>query len=133
MTSHASTPLPAQLADPGRQYGLHTVLNVLGCDPFLTADPHHMRDWVTDLVVQLGMTAYGPAFVESFGHADPVTSGLTVVQLIETSSIVCHVSDLYRIAYVDIFSCRDYDIHAAAEFTRERFDGTEVRMVVVHR
>lgn len=133
MSTFASQSPTAVLAEPGESYGLHIALNVRGCDPAVTSDPASMRDWVADLVALLGMVPYGETFCEAFGHADPVTSGLTVVQLIETSSIVCHVSDLYRVAYVDIFSCRDYDVHRAAEFTREAFGADEARMVVMHR
>lgn len=133
MSTFASTSPHVVLAERGQAYGQHIAMNVKGCDPALTSDPDHMRDWVTDLVDEIGMTAYGPALVESFGHADPVTAGLTVLQLIETSSIVCHVSDLYLVAYVDLFSCKDYDVHRAAEFTRNRFGATAVGMVVLHR
>lgn len=104
------------------RYGWHLVLDLHGCSRDLE-NGAILREWVTNLVQHIGMKAYGPPVVDHFGHGDPVTSGYTVVQLIETSSITAHLSPHLGTAHIDVFSCRWFDPVAAIEFCESRLGG----------
>lgn len=54
---------------------------------------------------------------ESERQSDPKTVGTSAVQFILTSSIVIHALDLRKAAYVNIFSCKDFDTQEATAFT----------------
>jgi len=63
----------------------------------------------------------------------PKTKGTSAVQFILTSTIVIHTLVLMRAAYVNIFSCKDFDTDEAAQFTTKWFGSTEWTAKVVTR
>ena len=54
-----------------------------------------------------------------FGSGDK--KGYPLLQLIETSNITAHFSEDTNAAYIDIFSCKEFDVERVAEFTKEFF------------
>jgi S-adenosylmethionine/arginine decarboxylase-like enzyme len=50
-----------------------------------------------------------------------MTSGYSLVQLIETSSIVAHFSEGTNKVYLNVFSCKEFDPADAAAFCRKFF------------
>ena len=52
------------------------------------------------------------------------TMGISAVQFILTSDIVIHTLDVLRKAFVNIFSCKEFDHDVAADFTESWFNGT---------
>lgn len=48
--------------------------------------------------------------------------GYTLVQLIETSDITCHFIEETNDMYLDIFSCKEYDIHVAMDVIKQFFN-----------
>ncbi len=63
----------------------------------------------------------------------PKTKGTSAVQFILTSTIVIHTLDLMKAAYVNIFSCKEFDTDEAAEFTAKWFRSTDWTANVVTR
>jgi len=59
--------------------------------------------------------------------------GTSVVQFIKTSDIVIHTLDILKKAYFNIFSCKDFDEKAAAEFSKEYFGGIIASQHVIDR
>lgn len=55
----------------------------------------------------------------------PKTKGTSVVQFILTSTIVVHTLDLLGSVYVNIFSCKTFDVMKAQEFTVEWFKSSK--------
>ena len=66
-------------------------------------------------------------------QTNPKTKGTSAVQFILTSTIVIHTLDLMRVAYVNIFSCKNFDTDEAAEFTAKWFGSTDWTATVVPR
>lgn len=52
---------------------------------------------------------------------DPKTKGTSAVQFILTSTIVVHTLDLMKAAYVNVFSCKEFDAQEATTFIVEWF------------
>ena len=63
----------------------------------------------------------------------PKTKGTSAVQFILTSTIVIHTLDMMKAAYVNIFSCKDFDTDEAAKFTAKWFGSTDWTANVVTR
>lgn len=63
----------------------------------------------------------------------PKTKGTSAVQFILTSTIVIHTLDLMKAVYVNIFSCKEFDTHEAAQFTASWFGSTNWTANVVIR
>lgn len=104
-------------------YGWHLVLDVHNCNPLLINNSEVLRDWVTTLVKAIDMIPYGEPTIVHFGHDNIITSGFSVVQLIETSSITAHLSPHLRTAHIDVFSCRVFDPVTVARHTERTFGG----------
>jgi len=63
----------------------------------------------------------------------PKTKGTSAVQFILTSTIVIHTLVLMGAAYVNIFSCKDFDADEATRFTTKWFGSTQWTAKVVTR
>jgi S-adenosylmethionine/arginine decarboxylase-like enzyme len=77
------------------------------------------------------MTRYGDAQINRFGSGDK--EGYSMFQLIETSNISGHFSEELNTAFIDIFSCREYDVDLVKEFTLDFFKGKSVWASYVFR
>lgn len=100
-------------------WGISTAIDLFECRPMEMRSPSYIRDFLRELVKLLDMKAFGEPFVERFGSGDKF--GYSAVQLIETSAIVCHFDETNNNAYIDIFSCKDYDADRAVDFCMKAF------------
>jgi S-adenosylmethionine/arginine decarboxylase-like enzyme len=124
---------PHQHRRDGFTYGVELVMDLDECDLGVITDADRIREFAKRLVEHIKMRPYGEPVVEHFGHDDPITSGYTLVQLIETSSIVAHFSDALRRAHVNVFSCRAFDPRSAMDFTETFLGAQETTYTVLSR
>lgn len=116
------------------RFGQHLVMDIEGCDVEAITSRTTLERWVVPLVDEvLKMKRYGKTEIHHFGHDDPITSGYTLVQLIETSSITAHFSDHLRTAHIDVFSCRAFDNDAVITFCEETFGAQGITWTVLDR
>ena len=66
-------------------------------------------------------------------QTEPHTKGTSAVCFILTSTIVIHTLDLLEAAYVNIFSCKEFDPDAAAEFTKRWFGAKSCDKTILER
>ncbi len=103
------------------RWGQHLILDLAGCPPERLTDPEWLRAWVAELVETIQMKAYGEPQLEHFAIHSFDTAGYTLLQLIETSNICAHFAENLGQVYVDIFSCKDFDVDAAIGVCRKYF------------
>jgi S-adenosylmethionine/arginine decarboxylase-like enzyme len=106
-------------------FGWSTAIDVYGCE----VDRLESAEVITQFSVELcddvlGMKRYGDPIIEWFGVADPKTAGFSLVQLIETSSVVAHFSGDRKSAHLDVFSCAPFDAADVERFCSTYFGGT---------
>lgn len=109
-------------------WGYHLLLNVAGCNKEDITNPDHLRSWVKALVNDIDMVAYGEPQVVHFGHNEEHLAGWTVIQLIETSNIIAHFCDNTQEGYIDVFSCKPFDIDVAIDNINDWFEPERVHM-----
>lgn len=114
-------------------YGLELVMDLDVFDLAVIADGDKLQDYVEDLVDHIGMSAFGPPWIQHFGHGSPVTSGFTVFQPIETSSVVAHLSEGNLTAHLNVFSCAPFDTGTALDFTEAFFQNWRTTYTVINR
>ncbi|MGH3727270.1 MAG: S-adenosylmethionine decarboxylase family protein [Micromonosporaceae bacterium] len=117
----------------GAGFGVELVLDLYGCDPGTIRSRESLTDYVRRMCQLLRMNPYGEPWAERFGLNEAKTAGYTVVQLIETSSITGHFSEERNAAYLNIFSCREFDVADAVTFSREFFAAESVTHRVLVR
>jgi S-adenosylmethionine decarboxylase len=115
-----------------KPYGLELILDLKGCGL-----PDLSREKLTDYFVRLcdliQMTRHGePLFWEDHS-ALPHLQGISAVQFIETSNVVCHALPLLRAVYLNIFSCREFDTEAAKQFSAAFWGAESVVSTLVPR
>jgi S-adenosylmethionine decarboxylase len=98
-----------------------------------------IEQWCVELCELIDMERCDLHFWDDFGVAEtdrqvqPKTKGTSAVQFILTSTIVIHTLDLLKTAYVNIFSCKEFDTDEAARFTARWFNSKEWTAKVVIR
>jgi S-adenosylmethionine decarboxylase len=89
-------------------WGYHLILDCGSCDPEGIRSAERIRNFAKHLVKQIDMVAYGEPTVVHFGTGNK--AGYTLVQLIETSNICAHFVEETNDIYLDVFSCKPFQI-----------------------
>lgn len=114
-------------------WGQHLVMNLAECRKCLITNPVRLNFYAMVLTEKIGMKAYGEPLVEHFAEENPEAAGYTLVQLIETSAITGHFVDETGDAYIDIFSCKEFDVDVVLKFTKKYFEPQEINYLVLDR
>lgn len=114
-------------------WGYHLILDCKSSDLDKVKSGSNITDFVKALVSGIDMVAYGEPVLKNFALDKPHLAGYSVVQLIETSSITGHFVDLNGDAYIDIFSCKEFDIETAKSIVQEYFNPTQIRVTYLTR
>ncbi len=96
-------------------WGKHLILDCSACERGAVRDADAIRGFCEDLVESIGMVAFGEPVIEHFATHVPEAAGYSLVQLIETSAVTGHFCDASGDAYLDVFSCKDFDPQVAIE------------------
>ena len=104
-----------------KHWGLITMITVHGCNHDHITDGSFIHDFMCDLVDYIDMERFGEPYIARFGEGDLI--GYSAIQLIHTSSITMHFSEIDNRAFIDIFSCKGYEPHEAAQFCEDYLDG----------
>lgn len=107
-----------------RAWGLSVGVDLKDCDKALIKNEKYIEQYIADLIKLIDMRAYGLPLIVRFGD-NPKVGGYTMMQLIETSSIVGHFVDESGGAYLDIFSCKFFDPQKVLEFSQAYFKAIE--------
>ena len=116
-----------------RPWGYHLIVDLDGCSEQSITYEVHIKDMIRVLVSRIGMKAHGDCQMSHFAEHTPEAAGWTAVQLIETSSITAHFSDEGRDAYIDIFSCKEFDRPTVISVLREYMQPDSVKFREIQR
>ncbi|MBA2534753.1 MAG: S-adenosylmethionine decarboxylase [Rubrobacter sp.] len=114
-------------------WGKHLVLDCSSCDRKAVRDANAIRAFCEDLVATIGMVAYGEPVLAHFATHLPEAAGYSLVQLIETSAVTGHFCDASGDAYLDVFSCKDFDPEVAVAVVERHLSPTSIRKVELIR
>ena len=90
-------------------WGYHLMIDVHGCNDNIK-DKNAVIAFCDTLVREIDMEAIGRPWVEQTAMHAPDKAGFTLVQIIQTSSIVAHFIDEPGDIYLDVFSCKKFKI-----------------------
>ena len=113
-------------------WGMSTSVDLYDCNPNLIKDAEYIKKYVKELCDLIEMKRFGECQVVHFGE-DPKVSGFSMTQLIETSLISGHFANNTNAAYLDIFSCKWYDVDKMVQFSKNFFGAKGVRHKVSKR
>jgi S-adenosylmethionine/arginine decarboxylase-like enzyme len=119
-------------------YGFELALDLHDCDP-RRFNRRSLDQYFTKICVLIEMEKCKVHFWDDIGvdpdeqQTAPHTKGTSAVCFILTSTIVVHTLDLLGAAYVNIFSCKEFDPVAAERFTCEWFKGKAAKSTLIER
>ncbi|MBZ0167086.1 MAG: S-adenosylmethionine decarboxylase [Candidatus Omnitrophica bacterium] len=104
-------------------WGIASSFDIYDCNPSTIRDAEKIREFVVQLCELIEMKRFGETQVVHFGEDEKV-AGFSMVQLIETSLISAHFANLTNTVYLDVFSCKPYDIQIVERFAQSFFSGS---------
>jgi len=116
-----------------QNYGKELILNLYDCDFSIISSRKKIQEYSDELCRLIKMKKYGKSIIKKFGFGKDFTAGYSLVQLIETSSIVAHFSEKWGNSYINIFSCKDFDENKALEFSKKFFKAKRVKSKLLIR
>ena len=114
-------------------WGYHLILDCKFCEPEKLKDPENIKKFIKDLVDGIDMVAYGEPTLAHFATHNEHAAGYSLVQLIETSSITAHFAENIGELYLDIFSCKSFEIEDAKRIVREYFAPKSIKITYLTR
>lgn len=105
-----------------RRFGWELILDLEECNDKIK-DKKELRRFIKELLKIIDMKPYKRLIAEHFGHQSEITAGYTAIQLIETSDITCHFGEFYKQAFINLFSCKEFDDVKATKFIVDFFEG----------
>ena len=109
-------------------WGYHLMLDCRGGVIDRVRDGENIKGFAKDLVEQIDMKAFGEPIVEHFATHNPEAAGYSLLQLIETSNIAGHFVDKNGDFYLDVFSCKDFDINIVKQVVIRWFDPENIKI-----
>jgi S-adenosylmethionine/arginine decarboxylase-like enzyme len=119
-------------------YGFELIMDLHNCDAS-TFNRSSLRKYFIKVCKAIDMKRCELYFWDDYGVPAkekqdlPHTKGTSAVQFILTSNITIHTLDLLNAAYVNIFSCKQFDKTVAEEITKEWFGAKKCRSIFIER
>lgn len=114
-------------------WGYHLILDCQGCKTEKITNKKEIEKFIEILVKKIDMKTYKEPIIEHFATHNPDAAGFSFVQLIETSAITGHLVDKSGDAYIDIFSCKKFNIEIAKEFIKSFFSPRKMKIYFLTR
>ena len=114
-------------------WGYHLILDCKNGKLEQVKSAETIRDFVQELVKKIDMVASGEPNIKHFATHNEDAAGYSLVQLIETSSITGHFVDRNGDCYIDIFSCKAFDIEVAKAVVNEYFSPIKIKVTYLTR
>lgn len=119
-------------------YGKELILDLHDCDPSVF-NRRDLDDYFEELCDLIDMQMAERFWWDDLGVPEeekqtlPHLVGTSAIQFITTSNITIHTLNILKAAYINIFTCKDFDPEVAEKFTAEFFKGRVVNKVVIDR
>jgi len=116
-----------------KKWGFHLLLDCSDGDRGKISSRSNISEFVNTLVKKIDMKKYGKLWINKFATHDPSKGGISFMQMIETSNITGHFVDKTGNLYIDIFSCKPYDVTVVIELVKKYFKPTKISKRFVYR
>jgi len=116
-----------------KKWGFHLLLDCADGDRKLIASRKNISNFVNVLVAKIDMKKYGKLWINRFALHDESKSGISFMQMIETSNITGHFIDKTGNFYIDVFSCKPYDTRVVVQLVKKYFKPVKVRERFIYR
>ena len=114
-------------------WGYHLMLDCAAGNRAAISDKENMRKFIKELVPAIDMIAFGEPWIEHFATHAADKAGLSFCQMIETSNIAGHFVDSSGDFYIDVFSCKPFEIDIVEELVKKYFAPDSIKKMYITR
>jgi len=112
-------------------WGKLATINLYSCNKEYIRNKSKIKEFVVKLCKVINMKRFGSTTIKRFGAGK--LKGYSVMQFIQTSSITIHFDEEENRAFIDIFSCKDFDSKIAEKFSRDFFEAQKSKRRILLR
>jgi len=109
----------SSLKSDKKHWGKIAIINLINCDKKLLKSKTHIQLFPHKLCRLIKMKPYGETLLKKFGKGK--LEGYSLMQFIETSSITAHFDEFGNKAFIDVFSCKNFDEKKVLKFSKKYF------------
>lgn len=106
-------------------FGPHLMLDCYGCNKEKLSDMDMIFDTLDKFPAKIGMHKIMPPYVFKYHGVVPDEWGVSGVVLIAESHLTIHTFPDKQHAFIDIFSCKDFDTNYAINYMTNLFEAKE--------
>ena len=114
-------------------FGPHITIDLKGCPKEILSNYDLHFDYLKNLPELIQMTPITQPYVFPYSGLVPEDKGITGIVIIAESHISVHSFEEKGYSFIDIFSCKDFDIDRAIRITKEIFKPEDWEINVVKR
>lgn len=114
-------------------FGPHLMLDLTRCNADKLKDRNLVFDILNDLPEKIGMTKITQPYVFPYEGLVPEDKGITGTVIIAESHISIHTFQEKDYCFVDVFSCKNFDVDFAASYLIDAFESKKYEKYVVQR
>lgn len=112
-------------------WGKSVSIDLHDCDLSIISNPQMIQEFIYSVIKVIDMVPHGPCHIERFGVDN--LEGYSAMQFIETSSITVHCDEPGLRAFIDIFSCKDFEPQTAVNFSQIFFKAQTSKSTTLDR
>jgi S-adenosylmethionine decarboxylase len=114
-------------------FGPHITLDLKNCPKELLSNYNLHFEYLKQLPELIQMTPITQPYVFPYSGLIPSDKGITGIVVIAESHISIHSFEEKGYSFIDIFSCKDFDIDKAVQITLDMFKPESYEINVVKR
>jgi len=114
-------------------YGKELIMDLYDCDQKILGSKKKILEYLNKICNLIKVKKYKKPIIKRFGFGKDFTLGFSFLQLIESSSITGHISEIWNRAFINIFSCKLFDDKKAENFTKKFLKAKKIKSRVLLR
>lgn len=113
-----------------KPFGKHSIINIYDCNDRISS-VEKVKEFLRQLTKEIDMMPFGEPQVYRF--AEGSLEGVSGIQFIMTSSILIHCDEIHNRAFIDVFSCAEFNEEEANKFCKKFFGSTRSEILTLPR
>jgi S-adenosylmethionine/arginine decarboxylase-like enzyme len=104
-----------------KYWGYHLMIDCSNCNKEEISDINNIKKFINALIKCCKMKKLGDLKIENLQSGNKSLFGYSVTQFIHTSNITGHFMDISGDAYIDLFSCKEFNIEEVINVVNQYF------------
>lgn len=114
-------------------WGTELIVNCTNCDRSKVTDEKIIRSFIKELIEEIKMVSWNDPLIQHFETPNPNLSGWSFCQMITTSAITAHFIDESGNAFINIFSCKEFNENDAIKVIQKYFNPEKISTTCIDR